>query len=359
MVLFGIIEFAFALNAVLSIDFATREAALTAAEAGSEGDADCSILRAVQRSVAAPADNNRITEVRIFKSNASGDPLGPVNVYVRAGSPISCPLADGTPATLPYHRLSHTYDDRCSILAGCGGSTTVDTIGVQMTYVYDWKTPLHTLLPMAGTRLHDDQGERHAHGADPVTRDRRRSRGQAMVEYAISIPVFLLILLGMLEFGFAFSHHLTMEYATREGARAGAALANGSNEYPCAVVDNQVIAAVQRVITASGSQVDINSITQIRIYKASNTDGLEHPGDPVNVWTLGKGPVVDNAALKFKLQSFGWDPCQRKNAANPDHIGVSMNYGYHYVTPLGGLLGATGNPVLPMSDRTIMSLNPD
>ena len=55
-----------------------------------------------------------------------------------------------------------------------------------------------------------------------------RARGQAMVEYAVAIPVFLLILLGMLEFGFAFSHHLTMEYATREGARAGAALANGS-----------------------------------------------------------------------------------------------------------------------------------
>ena len=188
---------------------------------------------------------------------------------------------------------------------------------------------------------------------------RERSRGQAMVEYAVAIPVFLLILLGMLEFGFAFSHHLTMEYATREGARAGAALANGSNEYPCNVVDNQVIAAVQRVITASGSQVDINSITEIRIYRASNPDGKEHSGDPVNVWTLGKGPVVDNAALKFKLQSFGWDPCTRKNAANPDHIGVSMSYGYHYVTPLGGLLGATGNPVLPMSDRTIMSLNPD
>jgi len=192
-----------------------------------------------------------------------------------------------------------------------------------------------------------------------LTRDRRRSRGQAMVEYAVAIPVFLLILLGMLEFGFAFSHHLTMEYATREGARAGAALANGSTQYPCAVVDDQVIAAVQRVITASGSQVDINEITQIRIYRGNALNGKEPSGTPVNVWTLGKGPVVDGAALKFKLQSFGWDPCSRKNAANPDSIGVSMTYGYKYVTPLGGLLGATGNPTLPMSDRTVMSLNPD
>ena len=47
------------------------------------------------------------------------------------------------------------------------------------------------------------------------------------------MPVVLILLLGMLEFGFAFSHHLTLEYATREGARMGAALANGTAEVAC------------------------------------------------------------------------------------------------------------------------------
>ena len=37
----------------------------------------------------------------------------------------------------------------------------------------------------------------------------------------------MLILFGMLEFGFVFSHNLTLQYATREGARTGALLANG------------------------------------------------------------------------------------------------------------------------------------
>ena len=35
----------------------------------------------------------------------------------------------------------------------------------------------------------------------------------------------MLLLLGMLEFGFIFDQHLTLEYASREGARVGAALA--------------------------------------------------------------------------------------------------------------------------------------
>ena len=103
------------------------------------------------------------------------------------------------------------------------------------------------------------------------SRQRRRgARGQSLVEYAMSVPVFLLILLGMLEFGFAFSHHLTMEYASREGARTGSSLNNGTTQFACngtddQNVDNQVIAAVQRVLTGTGSQVKISQIGQIRI----------------------------------------------------------------------------------------------
>ena len=113
------------------------------------------------------------------------------------------------------------------------------------------------------------------------TPDPERTRAQSLVEYAVIVPVFFLILLGMLELGFAFSHHLTMEYATREGARTGAALANGSDDFPCNNVDQQIIAAVQRVLTASGSQVNLNQIQSIRIFKAG-ANGQEL--GPVNVW---------------------------------------------------------------------------
>ena len=71
------------------------------------------------------------------------------------------------------------------------------------------------------------------------------------------MPVFVLLLFGMLEFGFAFSHNLTLEYATREGARTGAALGPGTANIPCANVDEQIIAAAQRVLTSPGSPVDV------------------------------------------------------------------------------------------------------
>jgi TadE-like protein len=153
ILLFAVIEFAFALNALLSIDYASRQAALAAAEGGNQLGADCSILRTVEESVQTPADASRISNVVIFKANANGTPLGPQVVYNRSdGASKPCPLPDGTPDSLPYSFAggSYTEQTRCNVLAGCG-SRTVDTIGVEMTYLYRWHTPLPSLWPTGGT----------------------------------------------------------------------------------------------------------------------------------------------------------------------------------------------------------------
>jgi hypothetical protein len=187
---------------------------------------------------------------------------------------------------------------------------------------------------------------------------RTHARGQSTVEYALVVPVLLLILLGILEFGFAFSHHITMEYATREGARTGAALNNGDSAFACADVDDEIIAAVQRVITGTGSKVAIAHVTQIRIYKA-DADGKE--AGPVEIWGPGAGNAVDGVALKFVRTSGNWSACSRLNTGfhKTDSLGVSMSYDYQYVTPLGILMGIGGNAQLHMTDRTVMALNPD
>ena len=159
VLLFSVIEFAFALNALLSIDYATRQAALAAAEAGNDADADCAILRAVEQSIEAPSDENRITEVRIYRSTPNGVNTNPVRDirYSRGGS-LPCPVTGSPSATLPYTLVGGSYTPavRCNVLAGCddgpitSGPKTVDTIGVEMTYVYQWHTPLPGLLSLSG-----------------------------------------------------------------------------------------------------------------------------------------------------------------------------------------------------------------
>ena len=194
---------------------------------------------------------------------------------------------------------------------------------------------------------------------------RRRSLGQSLVEFSVSVPVFVLLLFGMLEFGFAFSHNLTLEYSTREGARTGAALGPGTANVPCTRVpgvtpgvDDQIVAGVQRVLTSPGSPIDISRVSQIRIYRAkTDNSGNEDPGF-VNVWIPGAGTTVDGVPLLFKESSVGWNACVRDNGGSPDSIGISVVYSYRLISPLGVFLGMTGTPAFQMSDRTVMALNP-
>ena len=55
-----------------------------------------------------------------------------------------------------------------------------------------------------------------------VKRARRGERGQALVEFALILPVILLLIVGMLEFARAWNLHQVMTDAAREGARRAA-----------------------------------------------------------------------------------------------------------------------------------------
>ena len=57
----------------------------------------------------------------------------------------------------------------------------------------------------------------------PVAPDpkRERGRGQALVEFAIILPVFFLVVAGMFDFGLGIYSDLTLVNAAREGARLG------------------------------------------------------------------------------------------------------------------------------------------
>ena len=60
------------------------------------------------------------------------------------------------------------------------------------------------------------------HAADTVRAKRREhGRGQALVEFAIILPVFFLVVAGMFDLGLGVYSDLTLVNAAREGARLG------------------------------------------------------------------------------------------------------------------------------------------
>lgn len=201
----------------------------------------------------------------------------------------------------------------------------------------------------------------------PDGRDHERvQRGQGLVEFAALVPVFLLLLLGMLEFGFVFDQNLTLEYATREGARAGSALANDGATCDAATttVDAQILAAVRRVLFSPGSRVKPAMGMAVLIWKA-DVNGAPAGSQTTNTWTYtgpGTGPVVDSQAIGFTEGAHPWNACSRSNSGtNPDSIGVSLTYTYAFQTPLAGILrffGGGSAGTLAISDKTVMALNP-
>jgi len=61
----------------------------------------------------------------------------------------------------------------------------------------------------------------------------RREDGQSIVEFALVLPVLLLILTGILKFGLMFNNYITLTDAVRNGART-LALGRGMQGNPCA-----------------------------------------------------------------------------------------------------------------------------
>ncbi len=170
LVLMAVIEFSFAFNAFLSVSFASRNATVIATETCGDGTcghlrefpfSDCQILMSIERDMMAPASAQQIGQVEIMWTDANGVIKGngsAITTWARTGS-TAC-NDDGL--RVPYTRTSNQYphDERCSIVNGCptldgvGSDThaTIDTIGVRITYQYNWHTPyaaVFQLLPGA------------------------------------------------------------------------------------------------------------------------------------------------------------------------------------------------------------------
>jgi Flp pilus assembly protein TadG len=143
LLLVGLIEFSFVWNSRNTVLFASRDGSMLAAEGGSLDGTDCVVLQRIESDVVSPATALRVQRVGIYWSDRNGTQIGSnVNVYTRGGS-TSCTYADGTTITVPYTLSTAGYVEsaRCNVLAGCGGShTTVDTIGVSVTYQHFWLT---------------------------------------------------------------------------------------------------------------------------------------------------------------------------------------------------------------------------
>jgi len=162
-----------------------------------------------------------------------------------------------------------------------------------------------------------------------------RERGAVMVEMAIVVPIFILLLFGMLEFGLAFKDKLAMQHAVANATRD--ATIRGNED----IADMEILDAFEEGLVASAS---IGAVNHVDIFLA-DADGDPVPGrvnhyqpdgsscgwDPCP-GTVPGPPVYGNPS--------GYPPCGRDTAYDPtdgvDTIGIEVEYTHAWVT---GLLG--------------------
>lgn len=100
----------------------------------------------------------------------------------------------------------------------------------------------------------------------------RETRGQSVLEFALVLPILLLLVLGTVEIGWLMNVHLAAANAAREGARAAAVGKTTS------AIDTRVNAALPSYITAT-------------ITKEKSSTGVSN-----SFTALGDGTTYNNAA---------------------------------------------------------------
>lgn len=137
-----------------------------------------------------------------------------------------------------------------------------------------------------------------------VGRDGRRSRrkrGQALVEFALVFPIFMLVLSGIMDFGFMLYSRMSVINASREGAHA-AIVAEDHSTILTVAQGAAVATAAQGGVSISGSGVTVSCL--------ATTVSVSSP------------PAVSCASAKAG-----------------DSVVVTVSYTYHSFFPL--LFGAT------------------
>jgi Flp pilus assembly protein TadG len=118
----------------------------------------------------------------------------------------------------------------------------------------------------------------------PSGRGSRRRRGQALVEFALVFPIFMLVLSGIMDFGFMLYSRMSVINASREGAHAAIIVANYST-IDTVAKGAAVAAAAQGGVSIGAGNVSVSCLqTSVSVTSTTNIScAAAAPGDSVVV----------------------------------------------------------------------------
>ncbi|NLA37704.1 MAG: pilus assembly protein [Actinobacteria bacterium] len=184
----------------------------------------------------------------------------------------------------------------------------------------------------------------------------RSERGTVVVESAIALPVFLLIVFGTIEFGLAFRSYLTTTAAARDSARYAATMGKDVNADFFIISD-----ALNSLGPIGGSE----AVTTISIFRATGPDSTTasgalaacRTGSVAGLCNTYRGPDLTTDPYRFACRPTAadrfWCPTSRKvNLSDPpDYVGIYIEVEHEGLT---GVLGSS----MTFTEEVVTRLEP-
>jgi TadE-like protein len=157
---------------------------------------------------------------------------------------------------------------------------------------------------------------------------RAREGGQGLVEFALVLPIFILLVMFMIEYGFLYNNILTVQFAARQGVSAAAEA--GANDG----ADCTILKAIETALTVP---IDKTRITFVDIFQ-SDSNGDPVPGHVNHYTRTGTLDCPGNVDQPYTLVGGEGYPQNDRHdaiAAGLDIVGVQIGYLYNGITPIG------------------------
>lgn len=198
-------------------------------------------------------------------------------------------------------------------------------------------------------------GERHRRvsSGGPIRRRRRVSRGQALVEFTLFVPLLLFMVIGATDISTLLDDHLDVVYAARAGARVGSVIGSYSPGTAPYTADCAVIGAVQAALAGSR---DVQ-VSQIAIYKSDST-GVYSSSLPQDIYP-GNATCGANGVPSPSASTATWPPNTPRSTTPflEDSIGVAISYSYNFqFNPLGDQFNPLGGSAFKATDYAVMPI---
>ncbi len=160
-----------------------------------------------------------------------------------------------------------------------------------------------------------------------LIRRARNNKGTTVVEFALVLPIFLLLVLGIFDFGRYFFVEHTLQYATREGMRlalVGRRLDDGGNPMTRE-------ASIIKTIKDNASLAVDPSDPSLSIY-IFQIDSNNNYQDPGNWQSFKNNPKPGDPGPNAGIQG--------------SYMRVKTRYTYNFLTPLIGAFFNGGNTLV-------------